>query len=159
MKLSEMKKLRSFHKPAKVIGRGHGSGKGKTSGRGIKGQKAREKVAASFQISTLVRRLPQRRGVGNPPKLIRPVEISLATLDKNFKDKEVVDTESLIKKGLVKATRAKAGAKVLGTGEIHISLTVKLPVTKSAKQKIEKAGGQVELMKEVEAANNVESVS
>jgi large subunit ribosomal protein L15 len=144
MQLNNFKKLKSYIRRSKRVGRGHASGKGKTAGRGIKGQKAREKVGASFKISQLVRRLPQRRGIGNPPKVSKLLEINLDTLSKKFKENEVVDKAGLIRTGLIKPNEVKAKVKVLGSGEVSVPLTVKVAVTKSAKEKIEKAGGQIE---------------
>ncbi|MBI3888032.1 50S ribosomal protein L15 [Candidatus Microgenomates bacterium] len=133
-------------KSLKRVGRGHGSGKVKTSGRGTKGQKAREKVKLAFAGSSLqaswLKRLPLVRGKGkNRSHTIRPVAINLVSL-KNFKAKEIT-LESLQKAGIVADN--VVSVKLLGNGEVTNELTVKVPCSASAKAKIEKAGGKVEL--------------
>jgi large subunit ribosomal protein L15 len=129
----------------KRVGRGLGSGKGKTGGRGQKGQKARGTVAASFIGGSLplYKKLPFRRGLGNRKISLKPVVISLSLLNV-FKAKEAVTIDSLIEKKLIDSGQArKRGVKILG-GSIEVALTVKVPVSQSAKEKIEKKGGKVE---------------
>lgn len=129
----------------KRMGRGLGSGKGKTGGRGQKGQKARGKVATSFIGGSLplYKKLPFRRGLGNRKISEKPVIVSLSALQV-FKSKEIVTIESLIEKKLVDAGNAKKrGVKIL-SGLIETALTVKVPVSKSVQEKIEKKGGKVE---------------
>ena len=129
----------------KRIGRGLGSGKGKTGGRGQKGQKARGKVAISFIGGSLplYKKLPFRRGLGNRKISPKAVVVSLSSLNV-FKSKEAVTIESLIEKKLVDAGEVrKRGVKILG-GSVELALTVKVPVSQSAKEKIEKKGGKVE---------------
>lgn len=132
-------------RPAKRLGRGHGSGKVKTSGRGTKGQKARENVGLKFAGSSLqaswLKRLPLLRGKGkNKSYRAKAVVVSLDDLAK-LKAKEVT-LESLKKEGLI--NKRAFGVKVLGRGSLKTALTVKVPVSASAKSKIEKAGGGVE---------------
>jgi len=138
--------LGSKHKK-KRVGRGHGSGHGKTSGRGHKGQKAREglDIKPFFEggQTPIIRRVP-KRGFRNPFK-IEYVVVNLRDLAKSFSEGEVVDPESLKNKGLVKGKNKLI--KVLGDGEISIPLTVRVhAISKSAKEKIERAGGKVELL-------------
>lgn len=141
MKLHEQNKIKT--KSRKRIGRGLGSGKGKTGGRGSKGQKARGKIPVGFTGSLpLYKKLPLRRGKGNP-KISRKLKlISLSALNV-FKSKSVVDIEELIKEKIISPKDSKKGVKILGNGEIHAALTVKLPVTNSAQKKIESKGGKV----------------
>ncbi|MBI2018371.1 50S ribosomal protein L15 [Candidatus Daviesbacteria bacterium] len=141
MKLHELNKVTT--KPRKRIGRGLGSGKGKTGGRGSKGQKARGKIPVGFTGSLpLYRKLPLRRGKGNP-KISRKVKVISISALNVFKSKSVVGVEELIKEKIISPKDAKKGVKILGNGEINTALTVKLPVTNSAQKKIESKGGKV----------------
>lgn len=133
-------------KKLRRVGRGHGSGRGKTSGRGMKGQKARRNISLGFEGGALplIKRLPFRRGKGrNNPIKPKPVVVNIKALNL-LPAKAVVDIETLIKHNIVVASEAKKfGVKILGDGELKNAVTVKLPVTNSAKRKIEKAGGSV----------------
>ena len=131
----------STHKK-KRVGRGPGSGLGKTAGRGEKGQKSRSgysrKIGFEGGQMPLHRRLP-KRGFTNIFKK-QWVEVSLAALDQHFGDNEEITPEVLHTKGLIK--KAKHDVVVLGNGEVSKSLRVSAHrFTKSAKEKIEKAGG------------------
>lgn len=143
MKLHELTKINARSK--KRVGRGLGSGKGKTAGRGMKGQKARGKIPAGFIGGTLplYKRLPYRRGIGNLGKAAETLPVSLSELDR-FKSGTVVDLQVLAAEGVVSDKQIKKFAvKILGKGDIHTALTVKVPVSASAAEKIEKAGGKV----------------
>ena len=128
------------------VGRGHGSGNGKTSGRGQKGQKSRSGggTRPGFEGGPmpLYRRIP-KRGFTNYNHLdIVGINVSALNI---FEDGAEVTVEELIKAGLVKNPRD--GVKILGDGEITKKLTVKgLAFTASAKEKIETAGGNCEVM-------------
>ncbi len=147
MKLSELPK--TTEKSQKRIGRGHGSGKGgHTSTRGSKGQKSRTKVGLFFEGTkfkkSLLKRLPFMRGKGKfnpqePPSVV----INLKYL--NFFEKgDEVTLVSLQSKGILgKDLPGNTKVKILGNGEINIPLSVFLPASKGAKEKIEKAGGTV----------------
>ncbi len=143
MKLNELAAIKERNK--KRLGRGLGSGKGKTGGRGSKGQKARGKIKLGFVGSNfpLYKVLPKKRGEGNPKLSTDMKPINLDDLSK-FDSKTIVDLESLLKFGIITEKDIKRGVKVLGSGEIKTALTVKLPVSESAKVKIEKAGGKIE---------------
>ena len=142
MKLNELLKARSRSK--KRIGRGLGSGKGKTGGRGTKGQKARGTIPVTFTGGlSLYKKLPLRRGKGNRQVSVKPKIISLSQLDV-FKTKEVIDINKLQEAKIISAKEIKKGVKILGTGEITKVLTIRLPVSDSARRKIEKLGGKVE---------------
>lgn len=134
-------------KKLRRLGRGHGSGRGKTSGRGTKGQKARTKVPLSFEggALSLIKRLPFRRGKGRNASLkAKPMVVNLKALNL-LPNNSVVDIESLVKHNIVAASDAKQfGVKILGDGELKNALKVKLPISKSARKKIEDAGGSVE---------------
>ncbi len=127
------------------LGQGHGSGRGKTAGRGTKGQKARGKIRASFEGGALplVKRMPFLRGRGrNKIVKAKTVSLSVSSLNK-LPSKSTVDVETLIKAGLVEASAKKTGVKIIGNKELKIALTIKLPVTAGAKKQIERAGGTV----------------
>ncbi len=145
MNLHQLEKLKT--KSKKRVGLGHGSGRGKTSGRGTKGQKARGDVPLRFEGGALplTKRLPFLRGKGRNKSLQEKANIlNVASLNVFTKD-AVVDHESLAKHGLVTLDSAKQkGVKILGDGELTVALTVKLPVSKGAAEKIAKAGGKVE---------------
>lgn len=134
-------------KKKKRIGLGHGSGRGKTAGRGTKGQLARNKPSLGHDgdSTPLIRRLPFLRGKGRNKSLqSAKLVVNLSALNV-FIDKGIVDIESLAKHKLVRLKDAKAnGVKILGDGDIKKSLTIKLPISKSAAQRIEKAGGTIE---------------
>jgi len=133
----------STHKK-KRVGRGPGSGLGKTAGRGEKGQKSRSgysrKVGFEGGQMPLHRRLP-KRGFTNIFKK-RWLEVSLAALDRHFSANEEVTPEVLHERGIIK--KAKYDVVVLGTGELGKPLRVSAHrFTRSARAKIEKAGGTV----------------
>lgn len=141
--LASLPKLNS--RPLKRLGRGHGSGKVKTSGRGTKGQKARENVKLAFAGSSLqaswLKRLPLVRGKGkNRSHTNKPVIINVKYLNGLKKDSEVT-LKTLQAANVVTANTIKV--KILGDGELSIPLTVKVPCSAGAKAKIEKAGGKV----------------
>ena len=127
-------------------GRGHGSGNGKTAGKGHKGQKARSGggVRAGFEGGQmpLYRRLPKRGFTNRNTKNI--VGINVSALDR-FEADSVVTVETLIEAGIVKNPRD--GVKILGNGELSKKLTVKVNAfSEGAKAKIEAAGGIAEVI-------------
>ena len=148
MKLSNLPK--TIQKSKKRIGRGRGSGKGgHTVGRGKYGQKSREKVGLLFEGTklkkSLLKRLPLLRGKGKFKPGIKPLIVNLKYLNL-FKDGETINLESLAEKGIIKKDEGiKYGVKILGDGNLECSLTVNLPTSNSAKEKIEKAKGKVVL--------------
>lgn len=146
MKLHELSPAPGSVKDVKRIGRGHGSGQGKTAGKGHKGQKARSGggVRPGFEggQTTLARRIP-KRGFNN---IFRTeyATVNVSDLEK-FVDGTVVDAELLKASGLIK--KELDGVKILGNGELTKKLTVKAAkFTAAAKEKIEKAGGKAEVM-------------
>jgi large subunit ribosomal protein L15 len=133
----------STHKK-KRVGRGPGSGLGKTAGRGEKGQKSRsgysQKVGFEGGQMPLHRRLP-KRGFTNIFKK-RWLEVSLAALDRHFNADEEVTPDLLHNRGLIK--KAKHDVVVLGNGELSKPLRISAHrFTKSAREKIAKVGGSV----------------
>jgi large subunit ribosomal protein L15 len=128
----------------KRLGRGPGTGLGKTSGRGEKGQKSRSgysmKIGFEGGQMPLHRRLP-KRGFTNIFKK-KWIEVSLAALEKAFAENDEVTPEVMHHRGIIK--KAKHDIVVLGNGEVSKSLKVSAHrFTKSAREKIEKAGGAV----------------
>lgn len=142
--LNQLPKITS--KAKRRLGLGHGSGRSKTSGRGTKGQKARRNIALSFEGGALplIKRMPFLRGKNrNNSYAVKPVVINVEDL-KSFSKDTVVDVKSLVAAKVVKEAEVKKkGLKILGDGELTIALTVKVPVSGKAKEKIEKAGGSV----------------
>jgi large subunit ribosomal protein L15 len=144
MKLHELKPAKGSLKARKRLGRGVGSGTGKTAGRGTKGHNSRSGggVRPGYEGGQmpLHRRLP-KSGFTNIFKKQIAV-INIRDLER-FGAGDVVDEAALVKTGLVKGRRD--GIKLLGQGEISNALTVKInAVSRSAKEKIEAAGGSVE---------------
>lgn len=151
MKLNEITDNEGALKSRKRVGRGIGSGTGKTGGRGVKGQKARSGVAINgFEGGQMpiYRRLP-KRGFNN---IFRAdyVVVSLgriqAAIDaKKLDGKKTVDAAALKAAGVIR--REKDGIRILSDGEIKAKLTIEaMGASKSAVEKIEKAGGSVKLL-------------
>jgi large subunit ribosomal protein L15 len=134
------------------VGRGIGSGKGKTSGRGVKGQKSRSGVSIkSFEGGQmpLYRRLP-KRGFN----AINKINIAIMNLEKlqTFIDEKKIDTKDKINSDLLKKLKLinknSQKLKILGTGEIKAKINLEADlISKSAMQKLEKAGGSIQLKK------------
>ncbi len=146
MKLHELQPVDGARHYKKRVGRGTGSGLGKTSTRGHKGQNARSGggVRPGFEggQTPLFKRLP-KRGFTN----VNRVEYAIVNVSelKAFKDGDVVDFQALQQKGLVK--KELKGVKVLGNGELAVKLTVKAKkFTKTAEEKIKAAGGTIEVL-------------
>ena len=142
LKLHELKKHPKSTHRRKVVGRGLGSGHGTYSTRGGKGQTARtghSKMPAIFEggRQPLVRQLPKSRGFRGLN--VKPAVISLTKLS-IFKDGDTVDLKALKDSGLIDSGVAKV--KVL-SGEIKKKLNIKLPVSASVKEAVEKAGGKI----------------
>jgi len=135
-------------KPLRRLGQGAGSARGKTAGRGTKGQKARTKIALSFEGGALplIKRLPMLRGKGRNRSLKKDaLTVDISLLEK-LPAKTVVDAGSLMKYNIISSKNMKqsSGVKILGSSNLTKSLTVKLPVSKGARAIIEAAGGTVE---------------
>jgi large subunit ribosomal protein L15 len=142
LKLHTIKKHPKSTHRRKVVGRGLGSGKGTYSTRGNKGQTKRtghSKMPANFEggRQPLVRQMPKLRGFRGLNE--KPVVVSLSELV-IFESGSSVDLKALKVKGLVDENTKKV--KILG-GEIKKALTIKLSISKSAKEAVEKAGGKV----------------
>lgn len=146
MKLQELSPAPGSVREVKRIGRGHGSGQGKTAGKGHKGQKARagRGMRPGFEGGQmpLQRRVPKRGFVN--VFATKYAEINVAALNK-FEDGATVDLEAMKAAGLVK--KAYDGVKVLANGTLDKKLTVKAAAySEAAKAKIEAAGGKAEVI-------------
>lgn len=146
MKLSELSPVPGSRKEAKRKGRGHGSGNGKTAGRGHKGQKSRSggRVRIGFEGGQMpfARRVP-KRGFNNI--FARP--LTALNLDKlhKFEADTVIDAALLLEEGVI--SKCEYGIKILGNGEITKPLHVKAAAFSAlAKEKIESAGGKAEVV-------------
>ncbi len=155
LNLSSLKPAQSS-RDRKRVGRGLGSGKGRYSGRGIKGQKSRagsHKMRAGFEGGQMpiYMRLPKQRGSTSQdampigPFRTSTIPVNLRDLDR-FEAGDEVTPESLVEKGLIKNTRTDV--KILGGGEISKKLTIRVhAISASAREKIEQAGGTVDLLR------------
>ena len=146
MRLGELSPAMGATTAKKRLGRGIGSGLGKTSGKGHKGQWARSGggVRPGFEGGQmpLIRRIP-KRGFNNHFKKVYSI-VNLSVLE-NLEANSVVDMALLGEKGLIKIVKGSIGLKVLGNGSLTKALTVKASsFSASAKEAIEKAGGKIE---------------
>ena len=143
MNLNELRDNEGARKSKMRVGRGIGSGKGKTGGRGQKGQKSREGVSiAGFEGGQmpLHMRLPKLRGFTNPFRVEYQV-VNLSTLQELFPEGGTVTVEDLVAKGAVRKNQL---VKVLGGGDVTVALTLTVDAwSGSAKEKIEAAGGSI----------------
>ncbi len=144
----ELHSLTGARKKRKRVGRGHGSGHGKTAGRGHKGAKARSGYSQRYGFEggqmPLNRRLP-KRGFNHPTRFPQAI-VNLDTLERLFEAGATVNAQVLVERGIVRAE--KGGVKILGRGELGKSLTVAVQaISEAARKKIEAAGGTVEIVK------------
>ncbi|MBN2509826.1 MAG: 50S ribosomal protein L15 [Spirochaetales bacterium] len=145
--MSELRAPKNSTKKKKIVGRGQGSNRGGTSGKGHKGQNSRSGggVRLGFEGGQMpLYRRVARRGFSNYPFKEEFAIVNLSTLEKSFADGDKVTVETLVKAKVLK--NQKLPLKVLGNGEISKKLTVIADkVSAGAKAKIEKAGGSVEV--------------
>jgi large subunit ribosomal protein L15 len=150
-KLNELAPQEGSTQARKRVGRGIGSGTGKTAGRGYKGQKARSGVSiAGFEGGQMpiYMRMPKRGFTSRNRKDY--VEVNLSTLQtaidaKKLDTKGVVTAEDLAKAGVI--SKAKDGVRLLGRGELKSKIALKINgATAAAKEAVEKAGGSIELI-------------
>lgn len=147
MRLGEIRVPEGATKKRKIVGRGPGSGHGKTSTRGQKGQKSRSgaHIHPEFEGGQmpLIRRVPKRGFTNRFKKISQVVNLSQLT---SFKENSVVSPVELCKEGIIKDE--KSAVKVLGDGEISKAITVKAQAfSTAASEKIAKAGGKTEIIK------------
>lgn len=157
MKLNELRDNEGATPSRKRVGRGIGSGKGKTGGRGVKGQKSRSGVAIKgFEGGQmpLYRRLPKRGFTNIFAKNYNVVSVGrlqTAVDAKKIDAGQTIDVAALVAAGVVR--RPKDGVRVLADGELSAKLTLEVAgASKSAIEKIEKAGGSVKLLNAVKEA-------
>ena len=146
MKLHELKPAPGSRRTRKRVGRGPGSGLGKTSGRGHKGQKSRSGYSSKPGFEggqmPLHRRLPKRGFTNIFRKTFRTVNIDRLN---GFEGGTTIDPDALLRAGLLR--KGRDAVKILGNGEIKVAITVRAhKFTKSAKEKIEAAGGKAEVL-------------
>ncbi|HWB34010.1 MAG TPA: 50S ribosomal protein L15 [Candidatus Paceibacterota bacterium] len=138
MQLHELKRT-TPNKKVKRVGRG--GGRGKTSGRGTKGQKARAGHKMWPAIREQLKKLPKRRGYSFKSIQDKPAVINIAVLEKVFAAGDIINPKTLAERGLVAEGCA---VKILGDGEISKKFTISgCAISGSAKEKVEKAGGSV----------------
>lgn len=147
MKMNELRPPRGARKKPKRIGRGTGSGRGKTCGRGTKGLFSRSggRLRAGFEGGQmpLIRRMPKR---GFTNKFRREYQIINVESLNVFKDGDVVGLEKLREEDLIK--KSELPVKVLGDGELKKKITIEAHrFSKSAEDKVKKAGGSIKLLK------------
>jgi len=143
MKLTDLRPAAGSHRTSKRVGRGYGSGKGKTAGKGMMGQKARSGpnpyLAFEGGQNRLTKRMPYLRGFKNRYRVEYQV-LNVADLNELPANSSLTIAE-LIASGLIKASQP---VKLLGDGELTVALTVQVhKASASAKQKVEAAGGTV----------------
>jgi large subunit ribosomal protein L15 len=144
MQLHQLRPIHKLKKPKRI---GRGGKKGKYSGRGIKGQRARAGRKLKPVIKEIIKKYPKLRGykfksqASNSKFQI----VNLDVLEKKFKEGEIVSPQTLLEKKLIRRIKGKMPkVKILGRGELTKKLIIKnCSVSKSAKEKIEKAGGNI----------------
>ena len=137
------------NKKKMVVGRG--GKRGKTSGRGHKGQKARSGHKLRPEMRDIIKKLPKKRGFGKNrartvnSSVIKPTAINLSVLDKVLNNGDTVTRVFLVEKGVIKKEKGKVpNVKILGMGEITKKVSIsECSISENAKSKIEKAGGKV----------------
>ena len=144
MELNSLTNTPGARSRRKRVGRGCGSGLGKTAGKGQKGQQSRKghkhKLVFEGGQMPLVRRLP-KRGFNNAAFNAKALAINVSVLEKKFEAGAEITVETLAAAGLT--DNKQPLVKILGTGDLTKKFTVKVPCSASAKAKIEKAGGTV----------------
>jgi len=150
MQLHDLKRKNPNKRPKRV---GRGGKRGKTSGRGTKGQKARAGHRIRPEMRDTIKKISKRRGMGKNrartvhPDRIEPVVVNLAAIERLFSAGEIVNQKTLLEKGLVRMKKGKmVPVKILGTGDVTKKLTIeRCLISKSAREKIEKAGGTISI--------------
>ncbi|MCR4328293.1 MAG: uL15 family ribosomal protein [Patescibacteria group bacterium] len=145
MQLHSIKKISGKKKPVRIA---RGGKRGSYSGRGVKGQKSRAGRRIRPAVRDLIMRLPKRRGFSNKPSSEKPYAVSIGVVARKCfplyergKDIVIVTSETLAQVGIIDGNRK---VKILSGGDVKFPIEVRgIPVSKSAKEKIEKAGGKV----------------
>lgn len=145
MRLHHLRPAPGARRDRRRVGRGRAAGRGKTAGRGTKGYLARHQKKVGFEGGQmpLVRRVPKRRGF-TPRTREEWAVVNVERLAERFAEGDTITPEAMAERGLV---RRRLPVKVLGRGEIDRALTVQAhAVSRTARQKIEQAGGSVEIL-------------
>jgi large subunit ribosomal protein L15 len=131
-------------KNKKSVQVGRGGKRGKTSGKGTKGQKARAGRKLRPEERDIIKKIPKLRGYRFKSIQVPTISINLSKIEAHFKDGDTVSVASLVEKRLVRTVGGKMPkVKILSTGEVTKKITIEnLPASASAKAKIEKAGGK-----------------
>lgn len=142
MQLHQIKRKTKNKKPPAV---GRGGRRGKTSGRGTKGQKARSGRKLRPELRDIIKRLPKKRGYFFKSIKDKPEVVNLSVLNAKFEKGETISPETLVSKGILRtARRGMPSVKILGDGEVTKALSVaNCTVSMPARVKIEKAGGSI----------------
>ncbi len=142
MQIHQLKR-KTKNKKKKLIGRG--GTRGKTSGRGTKGQNSRAGHKKRPELRDIIKKLPKQRGYKFSSRTIKPQVVNILALEANFESGTTITRALLLENRLVKkANGTLPYVKILGTGEITKKFVITgLTISKSAKEKIEKAGGSV----------------
>lgn len=142
MQLHELKLIHKLRKRKRV---GRGGKRGTYSGRGIKGQKSRAGRRLKPVIRDLIKRYPKLRGYKFKGEKLKPVIVNIEVLEKRFKPSEIISPKLLLERKIIRRIKGKIPkVKILGEGKLTKALIVEnCQVSKSAKEKIEKAGGHV----------------
>ena len=137
--------LKRKNKNKKSVQIGRGGRRGKTSGRGHKGQKARAGAKIRPAIRDVIKKLPKLRGYRFNSFKVKPIVVNLSLLEKSFASNDTVSPSSLSKKGLITTRKGTfPSVKILGTGILTKKLIIiRCAVSKSAREVIEKAGGTI----------------
>lgn len=141
----QINNLKRVHSNTKSVSVGRGGKRGKTSGRGMKGQNSRAGRKKRPEMRDFIKRLPKLRGYAFNMIGKKPVALNVGVLDKAFKAGETVTIATLIEKGILGNSEGKERTvKILAGGEITKKLTIEaVSVSNGAKEKIEKAGGSI----------------
>jgi len=137
MQIHNIQKPKNIKEKKRV---GRGGKRGTYSGRGLKGQKARAGHSIPSQAKEIIQRFPKLRGIKFKPVSSKTKAINVGDLEKLFQN-DIINKEAFVKVGLIK--KKSEPVKILSRGEIKKAYNVKVPVSKLAKEKIEKAGGKV----------------
>lgn len=141
----QLNDLQREHKNKSKNRVGRGGKRGKTSGRGHKGQKQHGGHGIRPEIRDMIKKLPKLRGYNFNSFQIKAIPVNLAILESSFKNGEEITPATLAKKNIIRISKGKAKkVKILGTGELTKKLSVSgCEISESAKESIEKAGGSV----------------
>lgn len=141
----QLHEIRPIHKKKKRKRVGRGGKRGTYSGRGMKGQRSRAGRRMKPAIRSLIKRYPKLRGYAFNPVGLKPVVVNIGTLEKKFKSDDIVNPETLLKYGLIRRIKGKTPAvKILAEGKLTKKLVIEdCILSKTAKSKIEKLGGNI----------------